>query len=126
MGGGPTISININDESVFIVNDDLTSVAKMFIWLKPLSQSADDTTIVLTAFVRLDKAAGGSLFPVKPVPFMISIYSRRPLLVVASNSFRWNRSHKKTMSSCPYVNVEFVGHCKGSSTFIALNSASVF
>ena len=99
MGGGPTILININDESVFIVNDDLT--AKMFIWLKPLSQSADDTTIVLTAFVRLDKAAGGSLFPVKPVSFMISIYSRRPLLVVASNSFRWNRSHKKTMSSCP-------------------------
>lgn len=80
--------ININDESVFIVNDDLTGVAKMFIWLKPLSQSADDTTIVLTAFVRWDKAAGGSFLPVKPVSFMISIYSHRPLLIVASNSFR--------------------------------------
>ena len=43
--------INIRVKSVFIVSDDLTdetkySFAIIFIWLKPLSQSAVDTAMV--------------------------------------------------------------------------------
>ena len=59
-GGGPTHLMNINDESVFIVRDDLTGAARIFIWLKPLSQSADETTNVFMALLRCVNNAGGS------------------------------------------------------------------
>ena len=52
LSGGPTHLMNIKDEGFFMVNDDRIGVARIFIWLKPLSQSAEETTNVFRVFLR--------------------------------------------------------------------------
>ena len=83
LGGGPTHLINIKEDMVLIVNDDLISEAKMFIWLNPLLQSVDDTTTVLraaTSFANLGE--GLVLIPSCCTP---SMYSCKPLLASSAS-----------------------------------------